>query len=394
MSALKPVISIQCNWNEVLLLPHQEVWISAKYLKKRGIHEKIRTSLNKNERSLQIFLSANYQMVSLSRLSLVLKHKDSGLIVAFVPATKAHKVHNRAVLSVSAAKSALVVSSCEAHKLFVWDSRTNEQLLDLRGHGGPVYKCRFFPSGLVVLSAGSDGSCKIFCAKSGINPVTLKGHTMSVADTCIVDKGRNIISVSKDGLAKLWDVGESKCLGDVLQAQGPINCCALAETSDEITVEHEREVATGNKLLVVGCENGLVICAHVAKREEVFRKQLSSACNACVIIDQTIIVGDSDGKITLLNLKDGSVTREIHESESPIFSIAELPNQLFIVGRQDGNCAVLSLQEAWYSTRVQLTGPDCDGIRDIAFNEKWIFTACRDTYIRKYDFNQINVHFK
>lgn len=99
-------------------------------------------------------------------------------------------------------------------------------------------------------------------------------------------------------------------------------------------------------------------------------------------------------QITLLNLKDGSVTREIHESESPILSIAELPNQLFIVGRQDGNCAVLSLQEAWYSTRVQLTGPDCDGIRDIAFNEKWIFTACRDTYIRKYDFNQINVHFK
>lgn len=57
------------------------------------------------------------------------------------------------------------------------------------------------------------------------------------------------------------------------------------------------QVATGNKLLVVGCENGLVICAHVAKREEVFRKQLSSACNACVIIDQTIIVGGSDGKV-------------------------------------------------------------------------------------------------
>lgn len=48
--------------------------------------------------------------------------------------------------------------------------------------------------------------------------------------------------ICRDGLAKLWDVGESKCLGDVLQAQGPINCCALAETSDEITVEHEREV--------------------------------------------------------------------------------------------------------------------------------------------------------
>lgn len=73
----------------------------------------------------------------------------------------------------------------------------DEQLLDLKGHGGPVYKCRFFPSGVVVISAGADGSCRIWSAESGINPVTLKGHTMSIADVCIIDKGRNVISVSK-----------------------------------------------------------------------------------------------------------------------------------------------------------------------------------------------------
>ncbi|CAH2102267.1 unnamed protein product [Euphydryas editha] len=394
MSNLKPVVSIQCNWNEVLTLPREEVWISAKYLNANSVHEKIRTSVNKTERKLKIYLSNNYEFISLTKLSIVVKHKESDLIVAFVAATKAHNVHQKAVLSVSAAESALVVSSCEGHKLLVWDSRTNQQVLDLKGHGGPIYKCKFFPSGVVVLSAGADGSCKIWSAESGINPVTLRGHTMSVADICIVDRGRNVISVSKDGLAKLWDVGESKCLDNIIQAQGPINCCALAHTTDEITVENDREIATGNKLLIVGCESGFVICAHVAKRQEIFRKQLSSACNACAIIDQTIIAGCSDGKITLLNLKDGSVISEIHESASPILSIATLPNQLFIVGRQDGNCAILSLQEEYSSVRVQLTGSDCDGIRDIAFNGKWIFIGCRDTYIRKYDFKQIIVNFK
>lgn len=73
----------------------------------------------------------------------------------------------------------------------------DEQLLDLKGHGGPVYKCRFFPSGIVVLSAGADGSCRIWSAESGINPVTLKGHKMAIMDVSIVDKGRNVISVSK-----------------------------------------------------------------------------------------------------------------------------------------------------------------------------------------------------
>lgn len=72
-----------------------------------------------------------------------------------------------------------------------------EKLLDLKGHGGPVYKSRFFPSGVVVLSAGADGSSRIWSAESGINPVVLKGHSMAVTDVCIIDKGRNVITVSK-----------------------------------------------------------------------------------------------------------------------------------------------------------------------------------------------------
>lgn len=72
-----------------------------------------------------------------------------------------------------------------------------EVLHDLKGHGGPIYKCRYFPSGVVVLSAGADGSCRIWSAESGINPVTLIGHKMAITDISIVDKGRNVISVSK-----------------------------------------------------------------------------------------------------------------------------------------------------------------------------------------------------
>lgn len=95
-----------------------------------------------------------------------------------------------------------------------------------------------------------------------------------------------------------------------------------------------------------------------------------------------------------MKVDDGEILKEIHESASPILSMAVLPNNLYVVGRQDGNCAVLSLQELFTSVRVQLTGSDCDGIRDLSFNGKWIFVGCRDTNVRKYDFNQINVHFK
>lgn len=74
---------------------------------------------------------------------------------------------------------------------------SGEVLLDLQGHGGPAYKCRFFPSGQVVISAGADGSCKIWSAENGLNPVTLIGHKMAVTDLTIVEKGRNVVTVSK-----------------------------------------------------------------------------------------------------------------------------------------------------------------------------------------------------
>lgn len=93
-------------------------------------------------------------------------------------------------------------------------------------------------------------------------------------------------------------------------------------------------------------------------------------------------------------MRDGSLIAEWHESANPVLSLAVLPNQMFVIGRQDGTCTVMSLLKGHNNIRVQLTGSDCDGIRDIAFNGKWIFACCRDTNIRKYDFNQVIVHFK
>lgn len=389
-----PTVSIQCDWNEVLRLPKCEAWISLKYLNENSVHGKLKTTSNSRDNKLKVVLPDDYEYISHSSLSFVIKHLKSGLKVAFVAPTKTHTVHNKGVLSVGAAENALAVSSCEGDRLLVWDSRTAEVLQDLKGHGGPAYRCRFFPSGVVVLSAGADGSSRIWSAETGVNPVTLIGHSMAVVDVCIVEKGRNVITVSKDGSAKLWDVGESKCLGNILEGHGAINCCALAVTDDEVTVDNEREIGTANKLLIAGCESGLAVCAHVARREEIFCKQLDSAINACVVIEQSAIIGCGNGKVIQLNLQDGSLINEWHESANPVLSLVSLPNQMFIVGRQDGTCTVISLNNAYKSLRVNLTGSDCDGIRDLAFNGKWIFAACRDTNIRKYDFNQVMVFFK
>lgn len=67
----------------------------------------------------------------------------------------------------------------------------------LEGHFFDVYTCRLFPSGIVVLSGGGDMQLRIWDAATGQCPVVLKGHTGAVLDTAFIDRGKNVISVSK-----------------------------------------------------------------------------------------------------------------------------------------------------------------------------------------------------
>lgn len=54
---------------------------------------------------------------------------------------------------------------------------------------------------------------------------------------------RFLFVLFRDGSAKLWDVGASNCLDNILEGHGPINCCTLTTTNDEVSIENEREVS-------------------------------------------------------------------------------------------------------------------------------------------------------
>lgn len=152
MSNQLPVITIQCDWNDVIRydmmcyfslenlhnfrvfhvtccvysLPNADAWISSKKLNENSVHDKFKTSVNITDNKIKITFTNNYQYISHGNLNLVVKHNSSGLKVAFVAPTKPHKVHSKAVLSVDTAENALAVSSCEGDRLLVWDSRTSK----------------------------------------------------------------------------------------------------------------------------------------------------------------------------------------------------------------------------------------------------------------------------
>lgn len=115
-------------------LPNEEIWISSKYLNSNSIHDKIKTSINKVDGKMKINVSENYQLISITSLSLIVKHIKSNLKVVFVAATKSHNVHKKAILSVSTAENALASSSCEGDRLLIWDTRTSMRVVKKPKH--------------------------------------------------------------------------------------------------------------------------------------------------------------------------------------------------------------------------------------------------------------------
>lgn len=55
---------------------------------------------------------------------------------------------------------------------------------DLQGHLGDVYTCKFFPSGVVVLSGGADMQLKVWSAETGQCAANIIGHKAGTQQQC------------------------------------------------------------------------------------------------------------------------------------------------------------------------------------------------------------------
>ncbi|KFM72641.1 Proteasomal ATPase-associated factor 1, partial [Stegodyphus mimosarum] len=227
---------------------------------------------------------------------------------------------------------------------------------------------------------------KIWAADTGQCPVTLTGHTAAITDTAIVDRGRNIVSVSKDGTARLWDCGKSACLDVLTKENGNINCCAIAAVDIDVgrpeAPPNEREIATEGKLLLLGCESGVLKGIGLQSRKQIFEYKCDSAINCCCFTSSTAVAfGTQDGKITLFDLRARLPVTVWEESASPVLCLISVKNGLFC-GRGDGSCIFTAFNQ---DQCIQLTGPGFDPVYCIASNGTSIFTGSRDGIVRKYD---------
>ena len=59
-----------------------------------------------------------------------------------------------------------------------------------------------------------------------------------VTDVSIVGKGKNVVSVSRDGSCKLWNLGQSKCIANLYKGDSIINSCDIIDSSTITTQQN------------------------------------------------------------------------------------------------------------------------------------------------------------
>lgn len=412
-------LSIQPDWDHIFrdeqTTELETVWVQFKNSEKPSVNGKVllNSATNQNlsaydEKQRGINTDFVIENISKQNNSIHISYREqNNAITTFIAPVDKYAFHfdkkgvRQPVYNIDVTENGLGVSSSADGSLLVWTLNEGTIRRKLEGHISDVYLAKFFPSGLVVLSGGADLRIKIWSAENGTSPVML-GHSSGVTDVSIVDKGRNIVSTSRDGACYLWDVGESKCLAKFGNFGCVVNACDISalDGADDMslvpqteTVISEREIGTENKLVSFACEDGYLRVVALKSRTTIFEYKCESAVNCCSFMTTTtVICGTQNGHIYIFDIQNNNNNvplRSWKEFRSSILSIAKFKSEMnkVIITTADGSCFIRDLNEN--SSVIELTGPDCDHVYKAVCNQTHLYTCCRDGFIRKYELNHI-----
>lgn len=380
-------IFIQSDWNQSIREHGEKTWISLKLGGQNSIQGSLKSDGLNGQGEPIISASNGFEVVQLSKRSIVVQYNSNGINLSrqFYAPSQTFSIHQKAVRSLDTTPGGLGASTDDEEKLIVWTTESGDirrTLNEKDGHFNDINNCKFFPSGIVLLTAGSDTRLKIWSIEDGRCGATLTGHKAGVLDTAIVERGKNIVSSSRDGTVKVWHVGTQTAIHSFEPEGGCINCCSIKGETTESISNDNKEFGLEGKYVFVGGESGKIVGYNLSQREKIFDKQHNSSSNCIAYLNENVLCsGFQDGTILYYDLR---------QFDNPIYKIdggrgavlsCKLHSKNMFFSNSDGSVFAVNDQ---LENIAELTGSDCDPIYSLSSDGTYIYTSCRDGCVRKY----------
>lgn len=279
-------------------------------------------------------------------------------------------------------------------------------------HASTILSLRFFPSSKVILTAGNDFTLAVISAEDLSVPRKLKGHTRAVTDCGIISKGRNVLSCSKDGTLRLWDVGSgSQIRAFSSNDYSPVHKLALGikdvdrkfySPDGERTVEppppsvDPREVEVDDKVAFGALNNGTFEAFDLRSKLSFFHSDVSSVSGKAPLesmayssTDHMLATGSRLGIISIYDTRQMSEALvTLHRNTSSIEDLVFLSSGngevRLGVASADGLPFIASLKPEGPQVIEELVGYNCDAVRSIRAVDGAIWTAGDDGLVKRY----------
>jgi WD40 repeat protein len=139
----------------------------------------------------------------------------------------------------------------------LFDAATGRTLAIMRGDGRALNGPAFSPDGQLAVAGGEDGTARVWQVPSGRTVAVLRGHKALVRAPAFSHDGRLVVAASNDGTARVWRARTGRQLSVLKGHKGPVQSAAFSPTARNVVTAGSDgtarvwETATGRSVAVL-----------------------------------------------------------------------------------------------------------------------------------------------